>query len=226
MGDLPFWFGVTLSRHEGEFSSSRAWMQQQLKLLLIGDGGVGKTSLLVSYTSGTFPLYVPILCGNQSCLVQVDDFVIDLDLWDIASEEDHHHMRPLYYPHTDVFLILFSILDRASFNAVNTDWLPEITHHCPHVPWLLVGSKIDVRSNEATREHVEEKGLDVISTKEGEEMAQRLGAVGYVECSALAGENVKQLFAYAINIGIRNKSIMDPQKTRSRSLFSSLFSRG
>ena len=56
-------------------------------------------------------------------------------------QEDYDRLRPLAYPQTDIFLVCFSIENRTSFENVPSKWLPEIEHHCPHVPIVLVGCK-------------------------------------------------------------------------------------
>ena len=58
---------------------------------------------------------------------------------------DYDHIRSLWYPETDVFVICFSVDDFYSFQRVRSHWMPEILHHMPHVPWLMVGMKTDLR---------------------------------------------------------------------------------
>merc|ERR1719316_2479135 len=71
---------------------------------------------------------------------------INLGLWDTAGQEDYDRLRPLSYPQTDVFLVAFSLISRASFENVKQKWWPELKHHCPGVPTILVGTKLDLRS--------------------------------------------------------------------------------
>merc|ERR1711981_803361 len=74
----------------------------------------------------------------------VDGKPINLGLWDTAGQEDYDRLRPLSYPQTDVFLTCFSIISPASFQNVKAKWYPEINHHCPSTPLVLVGTKIDL----------------------------------------------------------------------------------
>ena len=121
---------------------------QSIKLVTIGNGAVGKTCLLISYTTNSFPQnWIPTVFDNYSANVVVDNLPYNLGLWDTAGEEDYDRLRPLSYPQTDIFLIIFSLMDRASFDSVATKWVPEISHHCPSTPWMLVGSKSDLCSN-------------------------------------------------------------------------------
>jgi hypothetical protein len=68
-----------------------------------------------------------------------DGVPVSLGLWDTAGQEDYDRLRPLSYPQTDVFLICFSVVSPSSFENVTSKWCPEIKHHCPDAPILLIG---------------------------------------------------------------------------------------
>jgi cell division control protein 42 len=68
-----------------------------------------------------------------------------------AGQEDYDRLRPLSYPQTDVFLVCFSVTSPASFENVKEKWLPEVHHHCPGVPCLIVGTQIDLREDSQVR---------------------------------------------------------------------------
>ena len=72
---------------------------------------------------------------------------MNLGLWDTAGQEDYDRLRPLSYPQTDVFLIAYSIISPSSWENVKSKWHPEIQHHCPGTPIILVGTKSDLRSD-------------------------------------------------------------------------------
>lgn len=76
---------------------------------------------------------------NYSAPMQVDTIQVSLGLWDTAGQEDYDRLRPLSYPQTDVFLICFSVASPSSFENVTSKWYPEIKHHCPDAPIILVG---------------------------------------------------------------------------------------
>lgn len=64
-------------------------------------------------------------------------------------------------------------------------WIPELQKYCPGVPYLLVGTRIDLRNDQKTLENLSREGKTPISMGQGEKMAKELQAVKYVECSAL-----------------------------------------
>lgn len=72
----------------------------------------------------------------------VDERPVNLGVWDTVGQEDYDQLRPLSYPQTDIFLVCFSVVSLSSFENVRAKWLPEIQHHAPGVPFILVGTKV------------------------------------------------------------------------------------
>ena len=121
-----------------------------------------------------------------------------MGLWDTAGQEDYDRLRPLSYPQTDVFLICFSIISPSSFENVRAKWYPEIRHHMPNTTIMLVGTKLDLRDEPNTLAKLAEKRMAPITYQQGMQMASEIGAVKYVECSALTQKNLKLVFDEAI----------------------------
>lgn len=191
-----------------------------LKIVVLGYGGAGKTSLLITYTSNKFPdEYVPTVYDNNSVIQPMNegDGAIDgsyeLGLWDTGGGEDYDRLRPLSYPYTDVFLLCFPVNSRRMFEEVREYWKPEIKRFNPNTPFMVVAMKTDLRtepkvseSGEPTEERtpiVGEKAGHLIMEDEGRKEAKSLGAADYVECSSLLGEGVADVFKAAIKVALR-----------------------
>ena len=119
-------------------------------------------------------------------------------LFGVTGQEDYDRLRPLSYPQTDVFLICFSIISPSSYENVKNKWYPEIQHHAPGVPFILVGTKLDLRDDDETLERLREKRMEPVSAAQGEALKEELGADKYLECSALSQKGLKQVFDEAI----------------------------
>ena len=132
----------------------------------------------------------------------VDGKPISLGLWDTAGQEDYDRLRPLSYPQTDVFLICFSIVSPPSFDNVKAKWYPEIEHHAPNVPIILVGTKLDLRDDKATVDGLRAKRMEPVSYEQALMVSKDIRAHKYLECSALTQRNLKSVFDEAIRYEI------------------------
>jgi len=172
---------------------------QEVKCVVVGDGAVGKTCMLISYTENKFPKeYVPTVFDNYEAQILVEGKEVKFSLWDTAGQEGYARIRTLSYPKTDIFLLCFSVVNPYSFENVKETWLPELRHHCPSVPIILVGTKIDLKEDEKTLEELKKSGQSPITTDQGQKLAQEIKAIKYLECSALTRKGLKNVFDNAL----------------------------
>jgi cell division control protein 42 len=90
--------------------------------------------------------------------------------------------------------VCFSVTSPASFENVREKWFPEVHHHCPGVPCLIVGTQVDLREDTSVKDKLAKQRMAPVKREDGERMARELGAVKYVECSALTQYKLKDVF--------------------------------
>jgi len=174
-------------------------MGQDVKIMVVGDPSVGKTCLLISYTTNSFPgEYVPTVFDNYTANAIVEGHPINLGLWDTAGSKEYDTLRPLSYPGTDVFIICFSLCSPESYENVKTKWHPEIVQYNPKTPFILVGTKLDLRDNPDMIQSLKSNNLAPVSGEMGEKLAKEIGASKFLECSALSQKNLPQVFEDAV----------------------------
>ena len=132
-----------------------------------------------------------------SASLKVDYLHACLNIADTGGSTEFDKIRLTAYPLTDIIVVVFSVVNRSSFSNVTSKWIPEIKQHCPHAPFLIVGNKIDLREHSNAGESV---GENIVSKVEGEEQARQLGAVAYMECSALTQEGIRKVFETVVRI--------------------------
>ncbi|RAK99564.1 Rho4-like protein [Aspergillus ibericus CBS 121593] len=171
------------------------------KFVVVGDGGCGKTCLLISYSQGYFPeKYVPTVFENYITQTthRASGKTVELALWDTAGQEEYDRLRPLSYPETDLLFVCFAIDCPASLENVMDKWYPEVLHFCPTTPLILVGLKSDLRSKRTCIELLKTQGLTPVTPEQGEAVARRMNA-SYVECSSKEMRGVDGVFALAVD---------------------------
>lgn len=164
------------------------------KLVLLGDGRVGKTSLCshlrTQRISGTYDLTVGLNIEVHE--TDLRGTSVKLVLWDLAGQQRFGCVRPGFYYGARVALIVFDLQNRGSFFDVK-HWIRELRCHSPDTPFILVGNKADILKREVSKE--EAIGL------------AREFSVPYFETSALKGKNVEELFQFATRMALQGTPV-------------------
>ena len=134
-------------------------------------------------------------------------------IFPLAGQEDYDRLRPLSYIGTDVFLVCYDIANRTSLENVQSKWFPEITHHCPGVPFILLALKADLK----------QEGRDYVTYEEGNQMAKEigtdcnnaflaahiiilvymfLGAAGFFEASSFSNQGLSTVMDGVVSVGL------------------------
>ena len=152
------------------------------KIVVVGDGGVGKTTLILKYTEKRFrESYIPTI-GVQWTVkdVNYEGKAVKLILWDLAGQEQFATLRSHFYEESNAAIVTFDLTDLTSFSYVE-NWLKEVREFCGKIPCVLLGNKLDL-------EEQRQVSAEMVAA-----IAQRLN-LSYFETSAKTGENVVDLF--------------------------------
>ncbi|CAK8673478.1 unnamed protein product [Clavelina lepadiformis] len=172
-----------------------------IKIVAVGDVLVGKTALYVAYKTGVYSTALPpTVFENYKVTAALDGIKYDLSLWDTAGHESYDRLRALSYSSTDVFLVLFSLVDRQTFGNVTNKWIPEVRHYVPDAKILLVGMQCDLKTDPEVVAKLCKKKLKPVSYGEGLQLSKEIEAAGYIECSAKTMEGIHDVFTEAIRI--------------------------
>ncbi|GAA5909151.1 hypothetical protein JCM8208_003390 [Rhodotorula glutinis] len=173
------------------------------KVVVVGDGACGKTSLLNVYVKGEFPEgYEPTVFENHCVDLVVDGRSIELSLWDTAGQEDFDRLRSLSYPDTNLVMMCFSVDQPSSLENLEAKWIDEIRHYCPGVKIAVVALKCDLRADVVVQDKLAKAMMRPVEYEEGLAVAKRIGASRYFETSAKLHRGVQQAFEEAARVSI------------------------
>ncbi|OCK83798.1 hypothetical protein K432DRAFT_164659 [Lepidopterella palustris CBS 459.81] len=187
----------------------------QRKLVLLGDGACGKTSLLNVFTRGYFPtVYEPTVFENYVHDIFIDNVHVELSLWDTAGQEEFDRLRSLSYDDTHAIMLCFSVDSPDSLENVETKWVGEIAENCPGVKLVLVALKCDLRRrDDADDDENPQPEKPMIMYDEGLKVAERIRALRYLECSAMKNRGVNEAFTEAARVALSVKNSKDRDRS-------------
>nr|XP_032823712.1 rho-related GTP-binding protein RhoF [Petromyzon marinus] len=191
--------------------------QQSTKVVIVGDGGCGKTSLLTVFTKGEFPLeYAATVYEQHQAVVTMDGFSLALQVMDTAGQEDYDRLRPLCYNGASVVLLCYDVMCPTSFDNIVQKWNPEMRHFCPGVPSFLIGCKTDLRKDREKVRKLRSGGQEPITYKQGAALAKEVEARDYIECSAKDRDNVETIFKEAASAALQERAALRTASKRRR----------
>ncbi|KAF5280472.1 hypothetical protein FQR65_LT03281 [Abscondita terminalis] len=153
------------------------------KAVILGDQGVGKTSLVLRYVEHKYnnPTSPTIGASYFSCSIPVEDVILKLQIWDTAGQERFRSMAPLFYRNSNAALLVFDITNTISFYNIQ-DWVLELKGNIEEpIVICVVGTKSDLQNQR------------LISKEEAIRFSNKIGA-NYYECSALNDKGIEHLF--------------------------------
>ncbi len=158
-------------------------MVYRIKVVVIGEAGVGKTSLVKKFVSGHFSQDYRASIGTnlfvKELLLNSGDKV-SIQIWDIAGQEKWIKMRHMYYSGTHGALIVGDITRKNTFEQLSEFWIPDLEKYCGEIPKILVLNKVDLDP--------------IISKNENEKLAQTINVNATILTSAKNGQNVEKAF--------------------------------
>jgi small GTP-binding protein len=173
-----------------------------LKLALLGDPAVGKTSLINQYIQHRFKEdYQPTLGVNlvvKELNIQEFNLSARLVLWDIAGQSKYDLSRAMFFQGCMGALFVYDTTRPSTIKSIETKWLIDLQKYTEKKPaYVLIGNKIDLKESIA------------VPTKEGEILAEKMQASDFVETSAKNGKNVEEAFKKLVFQVIKNMGIIN-----------------
>ncbi|MHA2250936.1 MAG: Rab family GTPase [Candidatus Kariarchaeaceae archaeon] len=152
------------------------------KILILGDPGVGKSSLVRRFVHGKFQAQYLMTIGMEpySKYETINDVKVCYAIWDIAGADSFKIMHRIYFQGAVGSVVVFDLTRRESFDKVD-DWIQNARNSAPNQLIILFGNKNDLEDRQVTNEEAFEK-------------AKKLNCINYFETSALTGENVDPAF--------------------------------
>ncbi|XP_067099638.1 rho-related GTP-binding protein RhoU-like [Osmerus mordax] len=189
--------------------------EHTISCMLIGDGAVGKTSMITSYISNGYPNdYQQTAFDVFTGLVHVDGIPFRIQLLDTAGQDEFDNFRSMWYGQVDVFILCFSVVNPVSFHNIATKWIPQVRALNPTCPIVLIGTQSDLRYNVNILIDLDQMRVKPVVRSQAESLAEKISAQGYVECSALTQKNLKEAFDSAICAALKHQACKKAHKLK------------
>ncbi|XP_034824908.1 uncharacterized protein [Maniola hyperantus] len=174
--------------------------KEKIKCVLVGDGAVGKSSLIAAYAQDTFrEEYQPTAYDTFNVVVDVDDRPVCVEICDTAGQDSMSELRALCYPGTDVLMLCFSVVRPETFRSVAERWTRAVAG--VNAPLVLVGTQSDLALDGRVIQTLRSRGEHAVTEVEARTLAAKINAA-YVETSAKTRKQLKDAFDAAILAGL------------------------
>ena len=180
---------------------NEAATKQTIKCVIVGDEDAKKHELLTTFATNKHPQErLPTVFDNYLTTVLIDDEAYSLGIYETRAQDCWRHLN---YSLTDVFVVCFSVISPSSFESIKEKWVPEITLHRPKTPFLIVGTQVDLRDNPEIPTKLSGNNQTSVTFAMGCDLAQRLRAAKYIECSAFTQKGIKNVFDEAASAALK-----------------------
>ncbi|CAF1258083.1 unnamed protein product, partial [Didymodactylos carnosus] len=189
----------TLSSSPSTILYPLAQANHHITCVIIDDSQIGKSSLVVSYTTNDFPsTYIPTAFDNYSVDISVGNRLVHFDTCDTGGKEPFSSLHDLCIPYSAIILLCFSVVQPQSFQNAITYWLSRARRSNSKTSVILVGTQSDLVHDLKTLLKLDQLKQKPITEKEARGRAQQMDATTYMECSALTQKNLKTIFDTAV----------------------------
>ncbi|CAF1097945.1 unnamed protein product [Rotaria sp. Silwood1] len=182
-----------------------------LKVIILGDSGVGKTSLMSQFVSNKFSDDYKATIGANFLTkdVQVGNHLVTMQIWDTAGQERFQSLSVSYYRGADCCILVYDVTSTTSFTSLNNwrdEFLIQAAPHDPeNFPLVVIGNKVDLSNR-------------VVQTRQAQSWCSGISNVSYFETSAKQGSNIEKAFATAAYNALARSKDIDPTSDMATSI--------
>ncbi|KAI5644043.1 ras family domain-containing protein [Phthorimaea operculella] len=174
--------------------------KEKIKCVLVGDGAVGKSSLIAAYAQDRFrEEYTPTAYDTFNVVVDVDDRPVCVEICDTAGQDNMSELRALCYPGTDVLMLCFSVVRPETFRSAAQRWTKAVAN--VNAPVILVGTQSDLATDPRVLQTLRNRGEHPVSEADAKALAVKINAT-YIETSSKTRKQLKDAFDAAILAGL------------------------